>query len=134
MNSSKWTSPKKRPVASESSLLSVALAALITLGTYAVLATPEVAHAIDARPDTHQTGSSVQLGRSTASFASLVQRLSESLQDEPNDASGWMLLARSYEHLGQREEALVALDRARDLGMTDSELELTLLYGNPSPK
>ncbi len=134
MNSPKWTSPKRRPVASESSLLSVALAALITLGTYAVLATPEEAHAISARPDAHQTGSTIQLGSSTVSFASLVERLSESLQDEPDDASGWLLLARAYEHQGRREEALVALDRARDLGMTNTELEIRLFFGDPSPK
>ncbi len=134
MNSPKWTSPKRRPVASESSLLSVALAALISLGAYAVLVSPEAAFAIGARPDAHQTVSRVQLGSSTVSFASLVQGLSDALQDEPDDASGWLLLARSYEHLGQREEALVALDRARDLGMTDSALELTLFFGNPSLK
>ena len=134
MNASKWTSPKRLPVASESSLLSVALAALISLGTYAVLASPETAFAIDARPDAHQTGSTIQLGNSTVSFESLVERLSESLQNEPDDAGGWMLLARAYEHQGRREEALVALDRARDLGMTNTELEIRLFFGDPSPK
>ena len=134
MNSPKWTSPTKQPVARESSLLSVALAALITLGTYAVMASPEAAFAIDARPDAHQTGSTIQLGSSTVSFESLVERLSESLQDEPDDASGWLLLARAYEHQGRREEALVALDRARDLGITNTELEIKLFFGEPAPE
>jgi len=153
MNDSKWTSPKRRPLASESSLMSVALAALITLGTYAVMATPNEAYAISAQPGAHQTIAAVQtnaevqtiaevptiaetqtiaavkIGSSTASIASLTQDLSESLQEQPDDASGWLLLARSYEHLGRRDEALVALNRARDLGETDAEFEM-ILMGN----
>jgi len=158
MNDSKWTSPKRRPLASESSLMSVALAALITLGTYAVMATPNEAHAISAQPDAHQTIAAVQtiapvqsiapvqtteeaqaiaavkLGSSSASIASLTQELSVSLQEQPNDASGWLLLARSYEHLGRRGEALVAFNRARDLGETDAEFEMILMGENPSPQ
>ena len=152
MNDSKWTSPKRRPLASESSLMSVALAALITLGTYAVMATPNEAHAISARPDANQTIAAVQpiaevqiiakvqtiaagkIGSSTASIASLTKDLSDSLQEQPDDASGWLLLARSYEHLGRRDEALVALNRARDLGETDAEFEMTLMGENPSPQ
>jgi len=145
MNDSKWTSPKRRPLASESSLMSVALAALITLGTYAVMATPNEAHAISAKPDANQTIAAVQtieavqpiaevqtlaagqIGSSTASIESLTQDLSDSLQEQPDDASGWLLLARSYEHLGRRGEALVALNRARDLGETDAAFEMTLM-------
>ena len=134
MNASKWTSPKRRPLASESSLMSVALAALITLGTYAVLGSPEAAFAVGSRPVTQDTVLPVQLGSSSTSFVGLVQRLSDNLQDEPDDASGWLLLARSYEHLGRREEARVALDRARELGKTDAALDMTFLHGNPSPK
>ncbi len=152
MNDSKWTSPKRRPLASESSLMSVALAALITLGTYAVLATPNEAHAISAQPDVNQTIAAVQsiaaaqtieavqtiaavkIGSSTASIASLTQDLSDSLQEQPDDASGWLLLARSYEHLGRRDEAIVALNRARDLGKTDAAFEMTLMGENPSPQ
>lgn len=146
MNDSKWTSPKRRPLASESSLMSVALAALITLGTYAVMATPNEAHAISARPDAHQTIATVQtvaeaqtiaavkIGSSSASIASLTQDLSVSLQERPDDASGWLLLARSYQHLGRRDEAIVALNRARDLGKTDAAFELILLGENPSPQ
>ena len=141
MNDSKWTSPKRRPLASESSLMSVALAALITLGTYAVMATPNEAHAISAQPGAHQTIAAVQpvvevqtiaavkIGSSTASIASLTQDLSDSLQEQPDDASGWLLLARSHEYLGRRDEAIVALNHARDLGKTDAEFEM-ILMGN----
>ncbi len=134
MNTPKRTSPHRRPLASESSLMSVALAALITLGTYAVLVTPNEAHAISAQPDAHQTIAAVQIGSSTASIASLTQDLSNSLQEQPDDASGWLLLARSYEHLGRRDEALVALNRARDLGETDAAFELILMGDKPSPQ
>jgi cytochrome c-type biogenesis protein CcmH len=81
-----------------------------------------------------QTIAAVKIGSSTASIASLTQDLSDSLQEQPDDASGWLLLARSYEHLGRRDEALVALNRARDLGKTDAEFEMTLMGENPSPQ
>lgn len=42
----------------------------------------------------------------------MVQRLSEKLQDNPNDGNGWLMLARSYGTLGRYPESAAAYGRA----------------------
>lgn len=61
-----------------------------------------------------------------ASVSTLVGGLEVRLQASPDDAKGWILLARSYDHLGEHDKAWNAYTRARDLGMTDTSLELKL--------
>ena len=61
-----------------------------------------------------------------ASVGMLVGGLEARLEASPEDAKGWILLARSYEHLGEHDKAWNAYTRARDLGMTDTSLELKL--------
>jgi cytochrome c-type biogenesis protein CcmH len=48
------------------------------------------------------------------------------LQQDPDDAKGWLLLARSYDHLGRGHDAVAAYQKATQLGLTDSELEARL--------
>lgn len=48
-------------------------------------------------------------------IAGMVDRLAERLQREPNDAEGWLRLARAYRILGRGMEARGALDRAAAL-------------------
>lgn len=45
-------------------------------------------------------------------------RLAARLAKEPNDASGWALLAQSYEYLGKAQEAAAARAKATALGAT----------------
>ena len=47
---------------------------------------------------------------------SLIEPLLKKLQDNPEDAGNWALLARSYESLGRRQDANEAFARARALG------------------
>ncbi len=61
-----------------------------------------------------------------ASVSMLVGGLEARLEASPDDAKGWILLARSYEHLGEPDKAWNAYTRARDLGTTDTSLELKL--------
>ena len=63
---------------------------------------------------------------SSASVGSLIGGLEARLAENPEDAKGWLLLARSHDHLGNNDEAWNAYSRARDLGMTDETLELKL--------
>jgi cytochrome c-type biogenesis protein CcmH/NrfG len=60
------------------------------------------------------------------SVDTLVVRLEARLASQPGDAKGWILLARSHDHLGNKDEAWHAYSRARELGMTDDSLELKL--------
>ena len=62
----------------------------------------------------------------SASVGALVGGLEARLVANPDDAKGWILLAKSHDHLGNSEKAWAAYSRARDLGMTDETLELKL--------
>lgn len=62
----------------------------------------------------------------SASIGSLVGGLESRLVENPDDAKGWLLLARSHDHLGNNSNAWNAYSRARELGLTDEALELKL--------
>ncbi|MDH3620054.1 MAG: hypothetical protein OER91_04130 [Gammaproteobacteria bacterium] len=61
-----------------------------------------------------------------AAVGALIGGLEERLEASPDDARGWLLLARSYDHLGDSEQAWNAYSHARELGTTDAALELKL--------
>ena len=46
---------------------------------------------------------------------SMVQRLADRLEDEPDDLKGWQRLARTYEVLGEIEKAMDAQARIKAL-------------------
>lgn len=54
------------------------------------------------------------------SVASLVGGLEGRLANEPDDAKGWLLLAKTYQHLGRNADARSAYDKAVALGQPDS--------------
>lgn len=65
--------------------------------------------------------------KSVATVDNLVDGLRARLEAEPDDAGGWLLLARSYDHLDRNAEAIDAYERARSLGKTDVDFESSLL-------
>jgi len=65
--------------------------------------------------------------KSVATVDNLVNGLRARLEVEPEDAGGWLLLARSYDHLGRNADAIDAYERARALGKADVEFESSLL-------
>ena len=73
-----------------------------------------------------QAGNPAVVADKAASVGALVSGLEARLIENPNDAKGWILLARSHDHLGNNDEAWRAYSRARELGMTDDALELKL--------
>lgn len=114
----------------KSSMLRVAAAVVVptvALGLYAYLGTPN-AVSRDHSPANANTVPSA--GPATAatsagqkkvgSVASLLDGLRERVEKDPDDAGNWLLLARSYEHLGRTEEAASAFEQARRLGRTDA--------------
>lgn len=50
-----------------------------------------------------------------AFIASMIERLATRLEENPDDAEGWMMLARSQASLGNREAAIAALERGISL-------------------
>ena len=59
-------------------------------------------------------------------MTSLLVGLETRLAENPDDAKGWLLLAKSYDHLGRGAEAREAYAKATALGMTDADLEARL--------
>jgi cytochrome c-type biogenesis protein CcmH len=64
---------------------------------------------------------------SVAPVESLLTGLEQRLERESEDGKGWLLLAKSYEHLGRIDEAIAAYARARELGKSDLLLESRLV-------
>ena len=62
-----------------------------------------------------------------ASVTNLVGGLEAKLSQNPNDAKGWLLLAKSHDHLGDRQAAWAAYARARELGLNDNSFEIELV-------
>lgn len=58
---------------------------------------------------------------SQAQIEGMVQRLSERLQRNPDDAAGWRMLVRSYETLGRFDEAVKAWERLFQIAPPDAD-------------
>ncbi|MDW8444627.1 MAG: tetratricopeptide repeat protein [Acetobacteraceae bacterium] len=52
----------------------------------------------------------------------MVQRLAERMRETPDDAEGWLRLARAYRVLGRAAEAREALRRAAELRPDDPQV------------
>ncbi len=94
-------------------------------GLYWTLGTPAAAGGVlssgDA-PHVSRSSSSRATGQPVGSVASMVDGLAVRLEANPEDGASWLLLAKSYKHLGQIPEAIAAYARAAALGKTDPDL------------
>jgi cytochrome c-type biogenesis protein CcmH len=50
-----------------------------------------------------------------AFILSMVARLADRLEEEPNDLDGWMRLGNAYSVLEQTDDAIAAFERAEEL-------------------
>ena len=112
-------------------LLGVALVlpALVLLGYLRGKPTPATPPAMSLAPppslDRMTAAPPAGTGSSSAkapSVASLVTGLEAKLRDNPGDGSGWLLLARSYDHIGRIDQARDAYRQAVVLGAEDAGL------------
>ena len=129
-------SPQNRGFA-QLPLLAVLLVILLAIGLYLALGRPDAAGPSAELPLWPQEG--VQQNPAPAahkknlgSVASLIDGLAEKLQREPDDGGGWLLLAKSYKHLGRLEDARTAYAKAEDLGESDASLESSLNAASPT--
>lgn len=112
------------------SLAILVLIPVVATGFYAGLGTPDAAtrvidhqyraQAQNDRPSDNQSRKAV------GSVASMLDGLKGRLESNPNDAGGWLLLAKSYQHLDQVEDANAAYERARALGRSDAGFEKSI--------
>ncbi len=61
-------------------------------------------------------------GPSQAQVVAMVEQLAERMKQNPNDADGWAMLARSYSVMQRNEDALAAYQKAIALGKNDAGL------------
>ena len=72
---------------------------------------------------TGQAGAGAASHQTTAEqIAAMAEKLTARLKDQPDDAEGWAMLARSYSVLGRHPEALPAYERAVALRADDAQL------------
>ena len=106
-------------------LLTVLAALLLAIGLYAAIGRPDVASSKRVE------GTSISATRRppgneesrAASVSKLLAGLEQRLEENPDDAKGWLLLAKSYDHVGRAEDAAAAYEKARELGLSDDVLE-----------
>jgi len=105
------------------------------IALYAVLGQPGAINNALAREHREGGGRLVSSDYSPAtknipSVARLLTGLEERLRTDPADAKGWLLLAKTYSHLHRPEDAAIAYEKARDLGMADRDFESKLDSSN----
>ncbi len=98
----------------------------IAIGLYSYLGTPEAANSESSMEQ--QTSGLMANAQSPApdknidSVGNLLKGLEQRLEREPEDAGGWLLLAKSYRHLDRIDDARVAYAKAVALGKEDAAL------------
>ena len=109
-------------------VLVVLTALLLAIGLYAAIGRPDIASAgsVNESYRVEPQRPPADGGKKAASVDELLAGLEQRLQDDPDDAKGWLLLAKSYDHLGREQDAVAAYEKATQLGLTDSELEARL--------
>lgn len=107
-------------------VLATAIVAFVAASLYVVIDVPDEVHSVNRTAVATQPTANEETGQKAASVTSLVSGLEARLAENPNDAKGWLLLAKSHDHLGDRDAAWAAYSRARELGMSDDALEIKL--------
>ena len=106
-------------------VLTVLATSLLAIGLYAAIGRPDVA----TGPRAHNSLNAVEKKQSfpsnnakAASVNELLAGLEQRVKEDPGNAKDWLLLAKSYDHLGQPQQAADAYARAEALGLSDSAL------------
>jgi len=104
-----------------SPVLALALAILvpvIAIPLYIALGEPRAITAKGAAAVEEAEGHAIQ----PAQIEAMADKLAERLKAAPDDAEGWMMLARTYGYLGRNAEALAAIEKAIKLRPDDAAL------------
>jgi hypothetical protein len=105
----------------------------LALGLYTYLGRPAAAGSAPDKAD--HSGRMVASAQDPAekkvdSVGNLLQGLEDRLEREPDDAGGWLLLSKSYQHLGRIDDAKKAYGKAAALGRTDPAFAEILAGGS----
>lgn len=119
---------KNRGMARLPLLLGV-VAVIFAVALYSYLGRPDMASGTSHASVSNAAGTRQPVAGKTEtvpSVASLVSGLEERLANEPDDAKGWLLLAKTYQHLGRNDDAGTAYDKAVALGQSDAKFAESL--------
>ena len=78
---------------------------------------------IPAQKSTRSPSNGSPTNGKAAPVGSLVTGLEHRLAENPDDGKGWLLLAKSYDHLGDSDRARSAYEKAVELGFHDTALD-----------
>lgn len=110
-------------------IATVILIPAIALGFYGTRGQPELAGQplAERQRDNPPAGAGGSAANRAGNMEAMVQRLVRQLEENPDNAEGWALLARSYLNLGQFEKAVPAFEKA--LGLDSGNIDLRSAYG-----
>ena|SRR5690349_8648159 len=111
----KTVRPSRRLVA----VLAIGVVALAVFG-YSQTGAPSLVWPGAAAVEAAASGASGQVG--LQQIQAMVDQLAARLDKNPNDAQGWVMLARSYTVLGRFEQALPAYAKAVELAPSNAQL------------
>jgi cytochrome c-type biogenesis protein CcmH len=106
--------PAARPSRGLLATLTVCVLVIATAG-YAWKGSPTLKPAVAAAP-----GADPEEQAARQQIEAMVGKLAERLKEKPDDATGWLMLGRSYTVLGRDDEALTAYAKAAALRPTDA--------------
>ena len=95
-------------------LLLIVLIPGLTIGLYQVIGTQQIIPLL-ARVDTAPVQQTTPPGGGEHSLEEMVERLAARMQQEPDNAEGWVMLGRSYTTLKRFDDAAVAYAKAHRL-------------------
>jgi cytochrome c-type biogenesis protein CcmH len=104
-----------------------AVALYLSIGAQGII--PKLEAATAAQQPTPQAppghaAASTPDGRPMPSLDVLAQQLAERLEKEPNNPTGWVMLARTWSTLGQKDKAMSALERGYKIAPRSPEILL----------
>jgi hypothetical protein len=118
------SSTGKRPIVP---LLLVVCIPAFAVALYANLGNPQSSVDSGVNPASNPTAAAGRMRRpqsgQLASVGDMVTGLENRLASSPDDAGGWLLLAKSYQHLGRPDDARQAYEKATLLGSSDAAVE-----------
>lgn len=125
--------PQRRSAGSvKLSLLGIIVVFGMGIALYGVIGQPELGNVRAEGPTSGMNAASSQESEKVGSVTSLLDGLETRLANNPDDAKGWLLLAKSYDHLGRSTDAKTAYEKAAALGITDAALAVRLENGVPA--
>jgi cytochrome c-type biogenesis protein CcmH/NrfG len=117
------------PLPASTGLWAIVIVTILGVGGtmyWAANANEAVSHPTSAAQPQVQTQDAPEKAVKAGSVSTLITGLQARLAENPDDAKGWLLLAKSYEYLGDPAEARDAYARAVALGISDIEFEAKL--------